>query len=289
MQIYALDSDGSLILADKASKHHDYQCLECQQMIRLRRGLHRKAHYFHVTANRSCRLHSKGMPHLMLQHFLKNVLPDGEVEIECQFPQIARIADVAWHPKRLIYEIQYSPITAEEVKARNASYASIGYQVVWIFHQDRYNKERLSAAEDWLALHPHYFSDMNAEGEGIIYDQFATVVNGRRVQRLPILPIDVSTPKNLSRDRSLVKLPFVFRQRAKAWPLIFGGDTIDCLLQLKEDENYKELRDQIEKLVPPKTQLTLLSLLKNRKLLFRQWVSRPYKALVRLMLERACR
>jgi competence protein CoiA len=72
MQICAIDSSASLILAENAHKHHDYHCIECNQIVRLRRGIHRKAHFYHITPNRICKQHGKGMPHLMLQQFLKN-------------------------------------------------------------------------------------------------------------------------------------------------------------------------------------------------------------------------
>jgi competence protein CoiA len=296
MQIYALDFAANLIFADNANKHQDYQCVECQQTIRLRRGIHRKAHYYHLQPNRACRQYGKGMPHLMLQHFLKNILPEGEVELECQFRSIGRIADVAWHAKHLIYEIQCSPISAEEVKARNASYASIGYQVIWIFHDERYNQHRLSAAEDILSDQPHYFSDMNKEGEGQIYDQFAIIANGRRVQRLPILPIDLSTPKILSRDKNDLRkrLPSALYRRAKIWPLVFSGDTIDSCLNLTRESdndanNQAELALQLRYLLLQDSQGGLFASLTNTKNVFRHWIARPYQSMIKLILEKACR
>jgi len=238
MQIRALDFTKALVLAENANKHQDYQCIECQQIVRLRRGIHRKAHYYHVQPNRICRQHAKGMPHLMLQHFLKNILPEGEVELECQFAAIGRIADVAWHGQRLVYEIQCSPISMEEVKGRNENYASLGYQVVWIFHDNLYNQSRLSAAESFLRDHPHYFSNMDEEGEGIIYDQFSLITNGKRVYRLPVLSIDPSSPKYLREQQNPKDqiLPFVLQRRIKIWPFIFAGDTIDRCLEAYENK-----------------------------------------------------
>ena len=202
MQICALDSSLTLIFAQNADKRKDYQCIECNQTIRLRGGIHRQAHFYHVQPNRTCKQHGKGMPHLMLQHFIKNLIPDGEVELECRFPLIGRIADVAWHSKSLIFEIQCSPISLEEVKNRNKNYASIGYQVVWIFHDSLYNKHRLSSAEDFLRGEPHYFTNMNEEGEGGIYDQFSLITDRKRIHRLPALPINLSFPKSLSSNSS---------------------------------------------------------------------------------------
>lgn len=292
MQIGALDSSDTLIFAENANKHQDYQCVECRQIVRLRRGIHRKAHYYHIQPNRICKQHTKGMPHLMLQQFLQNILPEGEAELECRFASIGRIADVAWHPKKLIYEIQCSPISAEEIKARNQSFASLGYQIVWIFHDVRYNQYRLSAAENSIIDQPHYYSDMNDEGEGKIYDQFSIIANGRRVQRLPILSIDLSTPKFLNDValRSRKKLPFILQRRAKNWPLIFSGDTIDCSLNpVSECGPQAELALVLNGLVAQNNRLSFLNLLKHPKNFFREWIARPYNGVLKLILERACR
>lgn len=293
MQIGALDSSNSLILAENANKHQDYLCVECRQTVRLRRGIHRKAHYYHTEPNRICRQNAKGMPHLMLQQFLQNILPDGETELECQFPSISRIADVAWHPKKIIYEIQCSPISSEEIKARNQNYASLGYQVVWIFHDERYNQYRLSAAEQSIIDQPHYYSDMNEEGEGKIYDQFSIIANGKRIRRLPKVSIDLSSPKFLnvaaSESKLRKRLPFALQRRAKNWPLIFSGDTIDSTLNPQDGANYDELRLILNDLAAKNDRLTLWNLFKQPANLFREWVARPYGAILKLILERACR
>lgn len=295
MQICALNSSATLVFADEANKHQNYQCIECHKTVRLRRGIHRKAHYYHLEPNRSCKQHAKGMPHIMLQYFLKNALPKGEGQLECQFGSIGRIADVAWHSKNIVYEIQCSPITAEEVRARNKSYASVGYQVVWILHDKRYNKQRLSAAEDFLFKQPHYFSDMNAEGEGKIYDQFSVIANGRRIRRFPTLTINPALPKNLRKNkRALSKqLPPILHQRAKTWPLIFSGDTIDSTLNSDEQtgnyaDNQREMILYLRSLAQNKDRF-FFNLIESRKLLFQKYVTQPYKAFLNLILEKACK
>lgn len=287
MQICALDSADSLIFAKNANKHQDYQCLECKEKVRLRRGLHRQAHFYHLQPNRLCRQHAKGMPHLMVQHFLKNILPDEEAEIECQFPTIRRIADVAWHSKRLIFEVQCSPISSEEVKWRNKSYASIGYQVVWIFHDVRYNQYRLTAAEHSLVDQPHYFTNMNAIGEGKIYDQASTIANGKRVNRLPPLSIDLSTPKSLKGQEinQIQKLPLFLKQRVKKWPMIFSGDTLDMCLTSDESDFFL----QVQELTKKEKQLPFNLLVKFLQNLALTWIVKPYQAVFKLFLERACK
>lgn len=296
MQICAFDQTGALVFADHANKHQDYQCVECHQVIRLRRGIHRKAHYYHAQPNRICRQHGKGMPHLMLQQYLKNLLPEGEVELECPFKEIGRIADVAWHPMRLIYEIQCSPISAEEVKGRNDSYASIGYRVIWIFHDERYNQSRLSAAENFLCEHPHYYSNMDAEGNGMIYDQFSMTADRKRVRRLPILAIDASSPKWMDKHqmKSAKKLLPGLHKRLKKLPLFFSGDAIDCGLHAAENmEDYtddqRESSLKMKELLVLEKRASMLGLLVIPKNLFYKFLVSPYQAVLKLLLERACR
>jgi competence protein CoiA len=293
MQICALDSNNILTLADRAVKQQNYFCVECQQVVRLRSGIHRQAHFFHIQPNRTCGLHAKGMPHLMLQSFLHGILPAGEAELECRFPSIKRIADVAWHHQKIIFEIQCSPISAEEVAGRNRNYASLGYRVVWILHDNRYNQARLSAAEEFLMSHSHYFTNMNADGEGIIYDQFAAVTHGKRVFRLPALSIDPSSPKLLTQSsfRSKNNLPFILNQRAKTWPLMFTGDLLDTVFNHKGahdhlDERQKELFLKLELFLGKKSYFLQFLTQKN---ILKEYVVRPYQAVLKLMIEKACR
>jgi len=294
MQLCALNSEQTLVFANKATKHTNYKCRECGQNVRVRGGIHRQPHYYHLQPNRACKQHSKGMAHLMLQQFLKKQLPEGEVELEHRFPEIGRIADVAWIPKRLIYEIQCSPITSEEIEKRNASYAAIGYQVVWIFHDSRYNQVRLTAAENTLLNHPHYFSNMNAMGEGKIYDQFAIFRKGKRAHRLPKTAVDLSSPYLLSIEDSLLreKLPNPLFEKIKLCPLVFCGDSIDRCLKLdeaawKEFENQVLWKQEIEALFQRTSRF--FRAMDFLKWGCYRWIVLPYLSLLRLFLERACR
>ena len=59
MQLCALDGKGDLVRATGAERHVDYCCLECGQVVRLRKGAHRQAHYYHTQPNRACGLSEK--------------------------------------------------------------------------------------------------------------------------------------------------------------------------------------------------------------------------------------
>lgn len=291
MQVCARDYNDKVVFAHQAIKQHDYFCIECQQQVRVRSGIHRQAHFYHLQPNRTCALHAKGMIHLMLQSFIQAALPQGEAELECRFNSIGRIADVAWHPPKLVYEIQYSPISAEEVLERNNSYASIGYQVIWIFHDNRYNKSRLSAAEEAITHHPHYFSNMNAQGEGIIYDQFSAVLNGKRMHRLPILTIDISTPQSFLHATTAYKLPFLLRTRGHRWPLFFRGDTLESWINMPSNienatKDQQDLQKALQHLCANKQPILQFFRLEN---ILKNYFVRPYQAFLNLMLERACK
>jgi competence protein CoiA len=104
---------------------------------------------------------------LAVQFHLQTLL---NLKLEEPFPAICRIADCACHERKLILEIQCSPISAFEVKSRISDYNSKGYQVIWILHDREFKKRRLSAAEVFLKRHGLFFyTDMNPEGFGHFY------------------------------------------------------------------------------------------------------------------------
>jgi len=194
MQLYACDHQNRLTTAELAEKGIDYRCPECRGVVRVRKGSHKHPHFFHLSHNRNCRQSGKSAVHLGIQNHLLKSLPKGEVILECRFPEKGRIADAAWMPRRLIFEVQCSPISAEEVQQRNLDYAQLGFQVVWIFHDFRFNSWRVTAAEHCLNSRPFYYTNMNAKGEGIIYDQTSEIRGGIRRRRSPRSRVDITQP-----------------------------------------------------------------------------------------------
>lgn len=258
MQLYALDADQQLIAANHASKQHDYSCLECGNTVRLRGGIHRRDHFYHLQQEQPCRQSGKGMEHLQLQCFFQRSLLEGDCFLEHRFPTINRIADVAWVSKRLIFEIQCSSITAEEVAQRNRDYESVGWEVIWILHEKNFNQRRLTGAELELRANPHYYTDFNERGEGGIYDQPYLAEAGKRSRRHHPLPIDVTQPKAPP-----------LGQRSQ-WHHYFAGDLTDLGVVFVAEE--KVVRG------PP---------------FWRRFISaclvRPYQLIFRTLLEGACR
>lgn len=291
MQLYALDKNLIPIFAEKAGRQVNYTCAECHSTVRLRGGVHRQKHFYHLEPKRKCRLNGKGMIHLQSQLYLLNVLTEDEAQLEVRFTEINRIADVVWKSEKIVFEIQYSSISAEEVLKRNRDYASLGWQVVWILHDHRYNAHRLTAAEVALRSHPYYFTNMNAEGIGIIYDQFDLFHKGKRVSKLGKLPIDIRkkqavTADHLERGLCLVK------QRVQSWPLYFQGDLIQIALSLKDLKLSQYMKEALQK--EAQHQKMNLSTVDNSLIDWVKWswvviVQRPYSLMIQILLERMCR
>ena len=213
MQIYALDSQGTLIEAFLAQKHFDYHCLECKGALRLRGGSHRRLHFYHIDPAPSCRLNGKSPTHLAIQYALQNLLKEEKTSLEYPFPSIGRIADFVWHSKKIVIEVQCSPIQAAEVEERIKDYNSMGYAVVWILHEQRFNQLRVTGAEAFLRDHLFFYTDMNEKGLGKIYRQESEVKGGLRVKKAPATSIDIRTlhptlpsPKNSLFTRCVRKL-----------------------------------------------------------------------------------
>jgi competence protein CoiA len=277
MQFYALNHKGQIINAKQAQKHCDYICTECGTLLRIRSGEHRQTHFYHLESIRTCSLRKKGMVHLQLQNYLFNLLPVNDCHLEHRFSEIKRIADVVWISKKIVFEIQCSPISSLEISQRNLDYKSLGWSVVWILHDKRFNKEVLSTAERGLHDTLYYFSNMNAFGEGVIYDQFEIVEKNRRIRRLGALKVNLDDIKYLIEPINKNTLSLC-RQKHLTWPFYFGGDLLDV-----KDLDYLQAAIRIEK---EHQRMAVKQLLVGW---MHRIIIRPYRVLFRYFLEKACR
>lgn len=289
MQLYAYDREKKLIFVTNAIKQMDYYCLECEGPLRRRGGFHRKEHFYHLDALRECRQNGKTLEHLNVQLFFLQVLPEGECNLEKRFPEISRIADVVWEAKKLIFEIQCSPITSIEVYERNRDYKSMGYEVVWILHDKRFNQLRLTGAEHFLHALPHYFTNMTDEGAGEIYDQFSMIDKGLRLNRMKPLPVDVREPKFVEqefRSGKNVRLQLV-RNRLVKCGLYFSCDLVDRYIKQEDaEDSYINEAEKFEMESVGRKRGTFFEIL---KVLFFQYFVKPYQLLLQFFLERACK
>jgi competence protein CoiA len=240
MALYAVDDD-DLIHASDAISGKVYWCLDCFGPVKRRLG--KQVYYFyHLTAAPQCRLYSKTEDHLLAQLQLKRKLP--ALHLEKPFLPINRVADACWEERKIVFEIQCSPITPAEAAQRMKDYTSQGYQVVWLLDDRRYNKKLLRPAEEFLRQHPTYYVNIKRE---LYYDQFELFhekqrwIKGRplplqldQVQHRPTLSF---TPDRYPQQICLLQSPLYFR-----------GDRLHCALyQPKRMENWLELEKKIPK------------------------------------------
>lgn len=188
MQIFALEKN-ELVGAFGAERGKNYFCPECGWPVRIKAGPMRSSHFFHIKRPPRCRQAQKGPIHLRLQRYIRYLFEE-EAEMEKRFDPINRIADVACTVSKKIYEIQYSPISLEEAKARCRDYESLGFQVIWILHEDRFNRRKKSPAERFLQTKTCYYTNMDKEGNGVIYDTLPNLgkkpINLRKSYPLPV-------------------------------------------------------------------------------------------------------
>lgn len=267
MQLYALNHLEQVISSMQAAKQQDYKCIECLQVVRLRGGIYRQNHFYHSNPNQACRLSQKSEEHIQVQLFLQKILPEGECFLEKRFNSINRIADAVWEPQKLIFEVQCSSISYQEVLARNSDYEKEGYKVIWILHDQRYNKWRVTAAEMALTDLPHYFTNIDETGQGIIYDRYAYVKDGLRKKILKPLIINIKQVSSSSEK------------------ITFEGDLTYCRMNEKNSEEYKEYVAEIRKIEEEFKENRTNSVIR----FVQTFIIRPYRLIFQMLLEAACK
>lgn len=266
--LFAMNKEGNLISAREAQKSEAYTCLECQTTLRVRGGFYKKPHFYHTTYNRKCRLSGKSLIHIQVQNYIKSILPEKECVIEHPFQEIGRIADTAWHTQKVIFEVQCSPISVEEVEARNRDYASIGYQVVWILHDKRYHRRRETAIEHYLKNHPHYYTNINSNGEGVIYDTLRVCDQYNVRSVLGPYPVDLSRLETCPQLQNTLAIPL--KMRIKQWPFCFNGDLLSRAESATWDPPHLPYKhSRIEQWIG--------------------WLTLPYRIIFEILLEKSSR
>ncbi|HSX12922.1 MAG TPA: competence protein CoiA family protein [Chlamydiales bacterium] len=185
MALFAKDKEETISAWDAIPGKY-YECLECQTPLKLRHSKKKFPHFYHLSSSRFCRLYSKSEKHLFIQYEVRKKNP--AVILEKSFPSIQRIADVVWEEKQIVFEIQCSFISEKEAQDRVKEYGSLGYEVVWILYDGRFNQRRVSAAEDYMRKRCCYFVDKNF----MFYDQLETIVQQKRIQRGKKIPIQLT-------------------------------------------------------------------------------------------------
>ena len=190
MVLYALEG-ADLVFAPHASQGKQYVCVECRRALRLRTGRLKQAHFYHQPSATPCRLQSRSERHMAIQAWIKGLLPSGEAHLEHPFLPICRVADLFWEPQRLVFEVQCSPISEEEVRRRMRDYRALGIDIVWVLDDRLYNKRRLRPAEWLIRGGWAYFASVDKETLAVrLYDQLEFLTETARKYRGRPLGVD---------------------------------------------------------------------------------------------------
>ena len=246
MQLCALDEKKNVIHTSAAKKGKNYFCISCGQKLRLRGGLYCRSHFYHLQTPLCCHARAKGIIHAQIQYKLNCLLPESQLEYF--FSKVNRIADVVWWSNRIIFEIQCSNISVYEVESRIRDYEKCGFSVVWIFHEKRFNRKKVSLVEDFLKNTTFYFTDIDKEGKGIIYDQFSHHFNKKRMSCSKHFSVDLS--QMYSYTNTIPRnFPDYIRLRLLNKRFFFDGDLVDLFLSngfsLQNLKNYDDIPESL--------------------------------------------
>lgn len=146
--------------------------------------------------------------HREAQRLLLQRLPPGEASLEQPFPEVQRIADLFWRPRRIVFEVQCSPISLQEAKRRQEDYTRCGCHLVWILAPSLFFTPTPSPTERWMEQQLRYFFTVTGE-KIFIYDQLCQMTRRRRLVRSRPLRIDPLSPGLLIKQRVALEAPIV--------------------------------------------------------------------------------
>lgn len=278
MHLYAFDKNSLPVNVSWALEGRNYFCPECGEKVRVRGGGKVQRHFFHLRNSVFCRQEGKGIVHLMVQKSILARLPDAEAKMEMRFPQIKRVADVAWEAKKIVFEVQCANMHPDEALARTADYQSVGWEVIWILHDQRYNQIAVSPMEKALLHIPHYFTDINESGEGDIYDQISLWQEDRRLAALPERPVVLNLKALLQKEGA----PNLLKARHERWKIFLEDDYLDYWEKDSAAPFWQEILKQEAK--EKRTGIWKRFHFIADKLFFR-----PYRISIQMLLESCCR
>lgn len=230
MPLYALN-EKKWVHATDANPSKRYECPECHRPVRIKKGAYRLPHFYHLRKSPHCRLYSKTKDHYILQKQIQEkILFSHSIELEKQFPEIQRIADLVWEEKKIIIEIQCSQISLTEVQERIKDYATLGYQILWLLDDRLFNQKIAGPAEQFLrGLHCYFFS-FQRQNQSLIYDQCEFFLKKKRVKKSLKSKVELSKLHFIPEITWPEKLPKQLELRLKNCQTYHLGDLIHKLL-----------------------------------------------------------
>lgn len=232
MQIYALNEKNERISSGEAEKKRDFYCIECGYKVRLRGGFQKRLHFFHVEKTPHCKLAERSELHLAVQNHFNTLFKNEGCVLERRFSQIQRVADICIESRKWIFEIQCSPISLNELVKRSHQYQSMGYTIFWILHEKSFLQDKQTEVERYLRFRPHFYTDINEEGKGTIFDAHLHIERGRQtILKKSEINLKKFTPFATKPNSPL---PWV-RARMALWPGYFENDCLFEELNRKND------------------------------------------------------
>lgn len=183
----------------------------------------------------------KSLEHLWVQTGLQKIF-SSKLVLEKPFPEISRIADCYHEELGLVFEIQCSNISVQEIEQREADYGSLGLKVIWILHEALFGGAKPKAAELRLRVSPHYYTHISEAKEPlVIYDYLGKPweksfgftplklpIKIERMQKLS-MPSKDALEEILIREAGHPYLSY-FEARYWSWPIYFQGDLLSTFL-----------------------------------------------------------
>lgn len=173
--LIALDAKKNSIHAKMAKKDRHYFCPACLQMVILKRGQHKIAHFAHAH-NQACDSFSEGetAEHLQAKMVLYSWLKrqDCPVQLEAYLAQLKQRPDLL--VANLAIEVQCSPLKINRFLERNQGYLAHQYDPWWLIGyklQPKKHQFRPLVKSMFRSNYHHdfYFYGFDQKNERIIY------------------------------------------------------------------------------------------------------------------------
>ena len=227
MALYAYE-EGCFINAADSSPDKSYRCVSCKSLVKLRRGLFRIPHFYHLAKTPSCRLYSKSEDHMLAQLAIQRLLPPGETTLEKPFSEISRVADLAWERPKIVFEIQCSKLSVQEVRQRVHDYSKVGYRVVWILDDRIFNRNKIGEAEHLIRKSTSYYAKLRNQTFPTFYDQFEIDSNRKRLKKGHRLTVQLQRPFSVPPKGSWLEMPLPNQvlRKIELSQIYFHGDLL---------------------------------------------------------------
>lgn len=221
----ALDENKRIVFCKESLKGKDYFCPECKDPVRLRSGELLSPHFYHYQGS-LCRHAKVGSEHLAVQEMFKSKFAQG-CQLERWFPSQSRIADIFLPDYGLVIEVQYSPISPQEVLQRVFDYQTLGLEVIWILDFERF----LGGFWDFghLLCHlPHYYAKRNKQDHLQIFDYLEGYY--QLLENFTLWNRDFEKTHSLNQNwKSNEDIYPMIWQRKQRWRVGFEGDFVSSI------------------------------------------------------------